>query len=299
MRIIDNPNEIEKQSLETEINRLAIALIGYLFITSMVSLIVIFITGADINGIVYLISSLVGVGFIWFMYRRDFDFWDLMEDTRDIPPKVFVNALILVIGVQPIFQLMGQGVEHLFANFNYEITYPVFDKHTGGSFFIMVNMVLVKPIVEEIIFRGLLLRSLAQYGRNFAIMTTSILFGMYHASLIQNGYGFVAGIILAYITLRYSIKWAMIIHCTNNMLMMIVAFLNVPYQINYIFFGIFFIGGIVVLITKFKKIKRYFAKGRSKKNAFKYTFSNIYILSYLVLTIILTVMGVTVTPIYG
>lgn len=299
MRIIDNPNAIDRNSMQIEVNRLAIALIGYLFMTSMVSLIVIFITGADINGVVYLISSLVGLAFIWLMYRRDFDFWDLMEDTRDIPPKVFLNALVIVIGIQPIFQIIGYGVEQLFMGFNYEITYPSFDKHSGGSFFIMINMVIVGPIIEELIFRGLLLRSLAQYGRNFAIVTTSILFGIYHASLIQNGYAFVVGIVLAYITLRYSIKWAIIIHCTNNMLMMIIAYLNVPYQINYIFLGIFFIWGIIILIVKNKKVRKYFKKGRSKKNAYRYTFSNMYILAYLALTLILTIMEISITPVYG
>lgn len=299
MRIIDNPNAIERVSMQSEINRLAIALIGYLFITSMVSLIVIFITGADINGIVYLISSLIGLAFISFIYKKDLDFWDLMEDTRNIPPKVFWNALIVVIGIQPIFQLMGQGIEHIFMGFNYEIEFSDFDRHSGGSFFIMLNLVLVGPIIEEFIFRGLLLRSLSQYGKNFAIITTSVLFGMYHASFVQNGYAFVVGIVLAYITLRYSIKWAIIIHCSNNMLMMLIAFLNIPFQLNYAFLGIFFVWGVIILIIKRNKIRKWFAKGKSKKNAYKFTFSNMYILAYLALTIMLTIMDITITSIYG
>lgn len=298
MRIINNPDAIKKSSMEGEINRLAIALIGYLFITSMVSLIVIFITGADINGIVYLISSFIGFLFISFIYRKDFDFADLIEDTREIPPRVFLNAFVIVIGIQPIFQLIGQGVESLFMGFNYELTFTTFDSSSRGSFFIMFNLVIVGPIIEELIFRGLLLRSLAQYGRNFAIVTTSILFGMYHASLIENGYAFAVGIVLAYITLRYSLKWAIIIHCGNNMLMMLIAFLSVPYQLNYMFFGVFFVWGIIILIIKRKKIMKYFDKGRSKKNAYKYTFTNMYVLAYLALTVVLTFMEISLTSIY-
>lgn len=298
MRIIDNPEAIKKAAMEHEVNRLAIALIGYLFITSMVSLVVIFITGADINGIVYLISSLIGLAFISFMYRADFDFWDLMEDTREIPPKVFLNAFVIVIGIQPIFQLISQGVERIFLGFNYEITYSVIDPSVKGSFFIMFNLVIIGPVVEELIFRGLFLRSLAQYGRNFAIITSSVLFGMYHASLIENGYAFVVGIVLGYITLRYSIKWAIVIHCSNNMLMMLIAFLDIPFQLNYIFLGIFFIWGVVILIVKRNKIYKYFDKGRSKKNAYKYTFTNMYIIAFLALALILTVMDISVTSVY-
>ncbi len=298
MRIIDNPDAIRKTQMEGEINRLAIALIGYLFITSVVKLIFIFITGADINGITYIFSSLIGLAFISFIYRRELDFYDLIEDTREIPPKVFFNVLIVVIGIQPIFQLIGQGIENIVLGFNYELTYTTFDHSSKGSFFIMFNMVILGPIVEELIFRGLLLRSLAQYGRNFAIITTSILFGMYHAGLIENGYAFVVGIALGYVTLRYSLKWAIVIHCANNMLMMLIAFLNVPYQLNYLFLGIFFVWGVVILIIKRKKILKFFSKGRSKENAYKYTFTNVYVLAYLALTVILTIMEISLTSIY-
>lgn len=298
MRIINNSNAIEKVAMEGEINRLAIALIGYLFITSVVSLIIIFISGADINGIVYLISSIIGLGFISFMYRNDLDFWDLLEDTREIPPKVLLNSFVVVLGIQPIFQLISQGVDRIFQGFNYELTYSTLDPSTRGSFFIMFNLVIIGPVVEELIFRGLLLRSLAQYGRNFAIVTTSVLFGMYHASLIENGYAFVVGIVLAYITLRYSLKWAIIIHCTNNMIMMLIAFLSIPYQINYLFFGIFFLWALIILIVKRKKITKFFSKGRSKKNAFKYTFTNMYVIAFLVLTVILTFMDMSITSVY-
>lgn len=299
MRIINNPDAIERASIGTEINRLAVALIGYLFITSMVSLIIIFITGEDINGVVYLVSSPVGFGFIWFIYRRDFRFYDIVADTRDIPPKVLFNSFVVVLGIQPVFQLLEQGITNLFFKFNYEITYPGFDQHDGGSIFILINLVVVGPLVEELIFRGVLLRSLSQYGRNFAMVTTSILFGLYHASLIQNGYSFVVGLVLAYIALRYSIKWSIILHCANNMVMIIIAYLSLPYMINYLFLGIFFLGGIIILLVKRKKIAKFISKGKSKKNAYKYTFSNIYLLSYIGLTLLLTLMSVSIVSLYA
>lgn len=298
MRIINNTDVIEKSAMQGEISRLAIALIGYLFITSIISLIIIFITGADINGIVHLIASLLGLAFISFMYRGDLDIGDLFEDTREIPPMVFLNAMVVVIGIQPVFQLISQGLEQIALGFNYELMFSTIDKSAKGSFFIMFNLVIVSPFIEEMIFRGLLLRSLAEYGRNFAIITTSILFGMYHTSLIENGYAFVAGIALAYITLRYSIKWAIIIHCSNNMLMMLIAFMDIPFQLNYIFLGIFFVWGLVILIIKRKKLYRYYDKGRSKKNSYRYTFTDYYLLAFLALTVILTILDVKLISIY-
>jgi membrane protease YdiL (CAAX protease family) len=298
MRVNNNREKIEKTRMEGDVSRLGLALMGYLFITSFISLIAIFITGADINGFVYIVSSVVGILFIGIFYRNHFDLQDVLYETREIPPKVFINALIVIIGIQPIFQLISQGIANIFLGFNYELTYSSVDASASGAFFIMFNMVIIKPIIEEIIFRGVVLRNLEKYGRNFAIVTSSVLFGVYHASLIQNGYGFVAGLVLAYITTRYSIKWAIILHCTNNMLMMIIAFLKVPFQINYLFLGIFLLWGLLILIVKRRKIFKYFADGRPLNSAYKNTFTNMYVLAFLALTVILTLLDINIASIY-
>ena len=82
------------------------------------------------------------------------------------------------------------------------------------------------------------------------------------------------------------------------MLMILIAFMKVPLLFNYIFLGIFFLWGIVILIVKRKKLYRYYDKGRSKKNAYKYTFANFYILAFLALTVVLTVMDTKLVSIY-
>jgi hypothetical protein len=80
----------------------------------------------------------------------------------------------------------------------------------------ILYVVLLGPIFEEIIFRGAILRSLQTFGNNFAIVVSSILFGLYHLILFQGTFAFFVGLLLGYCALRFSIKWAMLLHIANN-----------------------------------------------------------------------------------
>jgi membrane protease YdiL (CAAX protease family) len=80
----------------------------------------------------------------------------------------------------------------------------------------LLYVILLGPILEEIIFRGAILRSLEPFGKNFAIVVSSLLFGLYHMSLFQGIFAFFIGLIFGYCTVRFSIKWAMLLHIANN-----------------------------------------------------------------------------------
>ncbi|MDR0357564.1 MAG: CPBP family intramembrane metalloprotease [Clostridiales Family XIII bacterium] len=289
MREINNPGKLERKAIKGDVNALSIALIGYLIITSFASLVIVFFGGFRINGIVYLISSLVGMGFIWFCYRDNFDLEDILEERREIPPKVLLNAFVCIVGLQPVFQLLSQAIALAFEAAGYRIAFSEPDPHNGGFVFVMLNAVVFGPAVEEVLFRGVALRALSRYGRNFAIVAGAILFGLYHANFPQFGHSFAAGLILGYITFRYAIKWAIVLHCMHNLLMIAVSMLDVPWFINYGFFGIFSLWAIVILIVKFDKIKRFFDKGRSLANAYKYAFATLSLLAYVAVTVFLAI----------
>jgi membrane protease YdiL (CAAX protease family) len=80
----------------------------------------------------------------------------------------------------------------------------------------VLYLVLLGPIFEEIMFRGAILRALQPYGENFAIVVSSLLFGAYHLFLFQGIFAFFVGLVLAYCTLRFSLKWSMLLHMLNN-----------------------------------------------------------------------------------
>ena len=78
---------------------------------------------------------------------------------------------------------------------------------------------LFAPLVEELIFRGFVLRSLQPYGKRFAVLGSAILFGLFHGNLLQTPYAIAAGLVLGYVTVEYSIGWAVVIHIFNNLVL--------------------------------------------------------------------------------
>ena len=76
---------------------------------------------------------------------------------------------------------------------------------------------IVAPITEELLFRGLILRSFEPHGKGIAVYTSAILFGLFHGNPIQIPFAILTGIILAYTTLEYGIGWAILLHIINNL----------------------------------------------------------------------------------
>ncbi len=79
--------------------------------------------------------------------------------------------------------------------------------------------VLLAPVAEELLFRGLLLRLFRPFGDVWAILLSSLLFAFAHGSLFQMPYAFVAGLFLAYAAVASgSILFPLLFHFLYNLL---------------------------------------------------------------------------------
>ena len=77
--------------------------------------------------------------------------------------------------------------------------------------------VILAPIGEELIYRGVVLRSCAKVSQRFAIFFSAFVFGIMHGNPYQFVLGFMLGIPLAIITIRTgSLIPAIICHMANN-----------------------------------------------------------------------------------
>jgi membrane protease YdiL (CAAX protease family) len=75
--------------------------------------------------------------------------------------------------------------------------------HGAGVVLLIVAVVVIAPIVEEIFFRGLVLRSLERkYGRRWAIVGSSVIFGMAHLEGLQFPALFLFGLVAAVLATR-------------------------------------------------------------------------------------------------
>ena len=119
----------------------------------------------------------------------------------------------------------------------------------------LLGAVILAPIGEELIYRGIVLRCSAKISQRFAIFFSAFIFGIMHGNPYQFVLGFLLGIPLAMVTLKTgSIVPAIICHMTNNLMASVsevVSYFNeeISYVIPFIMLVIFFIIGIIVLIS--------------------------------------------------
>ena len=61
---------------------------------------------------------------------------------------------------------------------------------------------LVAPFMEELLFRGVLLRKARRFGDRTAVVFTAVMFGLMHGNLNQFLYAVVIGLVLGYLAVR-------------------------------------------------------------------------------------------------
>jgi membrane protease YdiL (CAAX protease family) len=82
---------------------------------------------------------------------------------------------------------------------------------------VIIQSMLFGPVMEEIIFRGIILGSLSRYDRTFAIVVSALVFGATHGNLQQAVYATAVGLVLGAVALRYkSIVPSVIAHIFVN-----------------------------------------------------------------------------------
>ena len=82
----------------------------------------------------------------------------------------------------------------------------------------MLVVVICAPLFEEILFRGYIMTSLTKYGQWFAVITSGILFGLFHLNHQQMFYAAAFGIILGFVDIKaQSILPSIFAHfCVNS-----------------------------------------------------------------------------------
>ena len=103
--------------------------------------------------------------------------------------------------------------------FGYELSQP--DMLVPDSVFALVvstiAISIIPGIIEEYAMRCCALGALKKYGKGFAVVTVSVVFGLIHGNVIQFIFAFLVGVILGYITVRTdTVVPAMFIHAFNN-----------------------------------------------------------------------------------
>lgn len=86
----------------------------------------------------------------------------------------------------------------------------------------LFTVVIVPAFVEELLFRGLVLRNLLPFGKITAVVISAVLFGLMHQNPQQLLYTTVAGLILGFVYVYTESIWCcVLIHFCNNFVSML------------------------------------------------------------------------------
>lgn len=207
----------------------------------------------------------IGVGlFILLLWKKPRYFTQtLWKPGKPMKIGSFFALLAIFISAQLGIQILYMLLELLANQFGYSMVQSM-ESAAGAtdslSMFLYVG--LGAPISEEILFRGVALRSMEPYGKKFAIFASSLLFGLYHGNLVQIPFAFAVGLVLAYVTVEYNIGWAISLHLFNNLILSdtmnrLMAPLGMPW--SELWFWVLIIGcaiaTLVILIVNRQRIK--------------------------------------------
>ena len=123
---------------------------------------------------------------------------------KSIKPGQFILALIMCFALMYCGNLVGTlittvvGVLKGSAVDNALMTYA-----TGSNMFVtFLYMVICAPILEEYVFRKLIVDRTVQYGQGVAVVLSGLMFGLFHGNLNQFAYAFLLGLFLAFLYVK-------------------------------------------------------------------------------------------------
>lgn len=251
-------------------------------------------------------------GLAWFFLIRGKKFLTTDITKRNASPRAsgIFELIALMFGIQFSTVLLAMLAETILRPAGLSATDSM-----DSSVMMMLSsplgilyVVLIGPIIEELAFRGAVMRKLEPYGANFAIVTSSILFGLYHLILFQAVFAFFAGLIFAYAAGRYSLKWALLLHILNNLLATLTVLL--PRALTMLpqdaaeeivgmgFIALYFVGfvvAIVLLVAKRDSFKAQKVAGAPVlPRVFKTAYSHPAFIVYVSLTVLFGLVSVAV-----
>ena len=181
-------------------------------ICSIENLIVLSIYSAIIT-IIYFILIVV---FLVKFYIPKFDINNVAKSESKVNFSNIIFLILFIIGFKLIFDATLIPLIKMTSSFSF-IVNSIRDMAKIPVFLICYEIVF-GPIIEEILFRGIILTGVAKrYSNRMAIITSSLIFGIVHFNIYQFCMGFLFGIFLAFLYLKtHSIILCIFSHVFHN-----------------------------------------------------------------------------------
>lgn len=168
---------------------------------------------------------------------------------------VALSAIVAFLPIAYLFMyLLGLG--------GFKSTGNIYIPQTVGGFFAGLAFAVIMPaVLEEFIYRGLLMGGLKQKSYAFAVMMTSLIFCLSHGSAEQTVHQLLASIVICLVVLYGGSVWfGVIVHFFNNLISLVMSFVPIDFApLGYfnILLGVgCFVLGMLLLIVFMKLFKQ-------------------------------------------
>lgn len=149
---------------------------------------------------------------------------------NNIDILTLIKCFCMCITIMYIGNVIGTGLSSFIGNIfgktsNNNLAEIIMNTDLTGT---VIFVVILGPIMEEIVFRKILIDRTVKFGERNAMFFSALLFGLFHMNLFQFFYAFGIGLIFAYIYIKsrkigYSIVFHMIINFMGSVVAIQVA----------------------------------------------------------------------------
>ena len=166
----------------------------------------------------YVLAIAVGMLILLLWKKPRFFRQEIFAKGKPMKAGAFFGILSVFLGAQFLSQAMLTVTETVLNIFGLTIVKGLETMAVDfDNFSMFLYAGILAPVSEEILFRGLVQRSLMPYGKRFAIFCSAFTFGLFHGNLVQSPFAFLVGLVLGYVAAEYNICWAMLLHMINNL----------------------------------------------------------------------------------
>lgn len=250
------------------------------------------------------IAVIIGCAFMLLFNIKRIKPKQIFEKRKPMNVSKFIMLVCVLMSIQLPITFFDMFFEAVLNQFGLSAEAAIETAQAGST---TISMMLyagfIGPFAEEFIYRGYTMRSLENTGagKGYALIISSLLFGIMHANPTQSVFAFFAGMVFGYTAMEYGIIWSILLHIANNFLfgdVMVFICNHIPEKMgDIISWGmliIMFVAGVIVLIVKKKQAKAYISENyRTEGKYYKWTFTNLLFWLFVGINIILAIMQIT------
>lgn len=245
-----------------------------------------------------IVAVLIGTAFLLVYYRKDSLLEPMLALGKRPSAGMFAGCICLMMLAQILFSAIAAGAEAAANQLGYSFMSSI-EAATGTSKTLSMFLYagIFGPVIEEIIYRGFLMKSLQKYGKTFAILVSAAVFGLMHGNPLQSIFAFMVGLVFGYAAMEYSIYFSILLHVLNNLLFgdvltKLIERLPVGGQnlVYIIVVGGLAAAGCVVAFRHRKEIVSYFKRNNTQRKYYVYAFTAVWMLLFIFMEV-LNMMG--------